>query len=562
MLTQTNIPYVRNNDQVIGFMSSKQVKSIQGYQDLASMYSWYEEDPLKNHLGLMNFWGKQSNVSFPIYKELLENKAILEVNGLNGTFTYDIPIEEEKGCYTEVDWSSQTNAGIDGTPFKVNLSKEFTKGDILTYDAEFGEQFIVDDSEPVRQVGTGYEHVVKLVSNNKAAKFPYAKLAKGIQYFKISHGTNEYGLEFSHVEMPDTVGSMTCEFTLGNWRGAEAYVTAAADKKKFSGAAISSKQYIDKLTSEANELGELMFITNMGKGGMPDMKNARIGSTMEYLVMRELEKMTAHSLLFQRAGIIRDANGVIRLNEGLWHQLRRGKVINYGRPGGITRSHIKEAAEYVFRINPHINYEDRRLTFKAGKRAFYNILEIFKNEVEAQLNRLSSLMGTDRQLPTNPVSGSNMNLKLSPVRFTDVFIPEIGQVSIEHDPSLDQMPLADRFSSGFHGNGFAHTTYSMVIWDVSDQMYSNNKQLPKGAKLVENGDEKANIYLVKPEGEMTYWGTSNGRYNIRKATDIVSNFKAMGQEFWAWNASAIWVKDVSKFVMIELDQSARAGYTT
>ena len=68
---------------------------------------------------------------------------------------------------------------------------------------------------------------------------------------------------------------------------------------------------------------------------------------MEFLTMRELERITAQKLLFGRAGTIRSTNGVTRLNEGLWHQLRRGKIIQYGRAGGITRNHLKEAAEYV-----------------------------------------------------------------------------------------------------------------------------------------------------------------------------------------------------------------------
>lgn len=33
-------------------------------------------------------------------------------------------------------------------------------------------------------------------------------------------------------------------------------------------------------------------------------------------------------------------------NEGLWHQLRKAKTVPYE---GITKQHIKEAVEYVFR---------------------------------------------------------------------------------------------------------------------------------------------------------------------------------------------------------------------
>jgi hypothetical protein len=65
-----------------------------------------------------------------------------------------------------------------------------------------------------------------------------------------------------------------------------------------------------------------------------------------------------------------------------------------------------------------------------------------------------------------------------------------------------------------HNNNRAHTIYSLVIWDVADS-YSNNKVMPKGASVIEGGNETS-IYLVKPEGEMTYWGSDNGRYSNKK----------------------------------------------
>lgn len=566
-VTQQNIPMIYNGDQVIMFTGAKSVKSIQGYQDLPSLYSWYQEDPDKHHLGMMSLWGQQAQTTYPIYRELLQSKSVIEVNGFDGGFTYDIPVEEYKGVYTSRDMSWQAYPGLDGGSFKIVLSREFTTGDILTNDAEFGQQIVVSGEEPVNQLGDGFEHTVKLVDNDKETWFLQSNLAKGITFYKVNHVIlGEYGTNYSHVDMPDTVGKMRCEYRLGSLRGVEAYVTGMADSKSFGGAAMASKQFLQKLGQEAEELGEIAIMANVKMSGgkkMPDMKTARIGTTMEFLVHRELERLTAQALLFQKAGTIRDSNGVARLNEGLWHQLRRGKIIKYGRPGGITREHLKEAGEYIFRANPDKAYADRKIRFKAGKYAFENILEIFKDEVAAQnagLN-VANLLGADRVLPKSPVSGTDlMNLTYNPVRFTSVFIPQLGQVEIIEDTSLNAQPLSDRFSVGMHPSGVAHTAYSLVIWDVADQQYSNNEDLPKGAKLMDGGNKGANIFLVKPEGEMSYWGSSNGRYNINKAGDIVSSHKQIGQEFWAWNSIGIFVKDLTKFIMIELDESARKGF--
>lgn len=566
-VTQQNIPMFHNGDQVIMFTGAKNVKSIQGYQDLPSMYSWYKEDPDRNHLGMMSLWGQQAQVTYPIYRELLQSKSVIEVNGFDGGFTYDIPIEQYKGVYTTRDMSSQAYPGLDGGEFKIVLSREFTTGDVLTNDAEFGQQIIVSASEPVAQLGDGFEHTVRLVDNDKETWFMASNLAKGISYYKLNHAIyGEYGTNYSHVDMIDTVGKMRCEFNLGSLRGVEAYVTGYADKKSFSGAVASSKEYITTLANEAESLGEIAIMTNTKMSGgkkMPDMKTARIGTTMEFLVHRELERLTAQALLFQKAGTIRDSNGVAKLSEGLWHQLRRGKIIKYGRPGGITREHLKEAAEYIFRANQNKPYAERKIKFKAGKYAFENILEIFKDEVASQnagLN-VANLLGADRVLPKSPVSGTDlMNLTYNPVRFTNVFIPQLGMVEIVEDTSLNQQPLSDRFAVGMHPGGVAHTAYSLVIWDVEDQQYSNNKDLPQGAKLMDGGNKGGNIFLVKPEGEMAYWGSSKGRYDIAKAGDIVSSHKQIGQEFWAFNSIGIWVKDLTKFIMIELDENARKGF--
>jgi hypothetical protein len=550
-----------NGDQVIKFTTAKKVKSIQGYQDLPSMEAWYKEDPMKRHLGMQKFFGNQTMAPTGIFPELLSSKAVLEVNGVGGSFTYDVPMIEATSIQTTRDTSDQVKPGLDGSPFKLALNREFTTGDILTNDAEFGQQVLVSE-EPVEQYGDSYIHTVKLVSQDKTEYFLSSALKKGITWFKLNHAIlGEYGTNFSHVDLPSTVGHMTCEFTLGDLRGVEAYVTGMADKKSFSGAAMASKEYLGKLQAEAEQLGELAVIMDVDKSTMKTLPgSARIGATMQYLVFRELDRLTAQSLLFQRPGTFRENSGVVRLNEGLWHQLRRGKIIKYARPMGITRKHIKEAVEYVFRSNPYKRYEERRVKFKCGLEALNNVLEIFSNEVNAQLSRLPQFMGADRNIP-NPISGTNLHeMKMDFVRFTEVYLPQIGYVKLEHDPNLDYSMMQDRFSAGFHGNSRAHTTYSMVIWDAEDQEYSNNAELPKGAKLVEEGNANANVFLVKPEGEMMYWGTSHGRYSINKASDIVSSHKQIGQEFWAWNSCAIWVRDITRFVMIELNESARKGY--
>jgi hypothetical protein len=282
---------------------------------------------------------------------------------------------------------------------------------------------------------------------------------------------------------------------------------------------------------------------------------------MQLLVHREHQKSVSTELLFQKAGTVKGTNGITRLNEGLWHQMRRGKLIQYARPMGITRAHIKELIEYIYRVNPHLSDMDRVVELSCGKFAAENLYQIFKEEINAQVNNIDKFLGSDRVLPSNPVTGTSLTeLKLAPVRFTEVFIQGVANIRIKEDPALNYYPGADRFQSGFHSNGFAHTAYSIVVWDVASAKYSNNAKLPEGTKLVEGGDTGSNMYLVKPEGAMTYWGSENGRYHDSMTSAIVSSNKFQMQSYWIHTRVASWMKDISRYAIIELDPKVRNGF--
>ncbi|MCB1711379.1 MAG: hypothetical protein KDH96_02505 [Candidatus Riesia sp.] len=561
---QQGMPKFITGDKVMMFAPSTKVKSMRGAFDKQTISQWYSEDPERRHLGLMEFFGQMSTTTYGVMPDLLKHRQVLEV-GADGKFTYDVPVYEEKECMTTRDNSDQVYPGKDETTFKITLSEAFEPGDVLTYDPLYGDDIMVTE-ETVKNTGDGYEHIVKYVGNDKDEWFPASQLADGITYYKINHAIfGEYGTNYSTFQMPDTSSYFRCEFELGSDRGVEAFITAKADKS-FSGAAASKDtlKYFTKIQQELEKYGDMAMLFDYdAKSGKVDPKSMKLATTVEILVRKELEKLTASALMFQKAGRITGSNGAAMFNEGLWHQLRRGKLIKYARPQGLTRSHIKEAVEYVFRENP-LPVHERIIIFKCGSEMFHNFNEIFKDEVNAQLDRLSNvtnLFGTDGQIPKSPIEGTDlMSLKLNPVAFREVFLPGIGTVVPVHDFALDYMSEADRFSQGFHPYKKSHTTYSAVIWDARDQSYSNNKKLPKGVSLVEGGNNEGNIFLVKPEGELTISGYTNGRYNPYKSSEILSSVKQRGNEFWAWNSCAIWLADPSVFVMIELDPAGRKGY--
>jgi len=554
------VPTVINGDRVISFTDSKKIK-MSSYVDLPSLHTWYQEDPMGRQLGLLDLFSNTMQIRVPLYTEIFKNKQILEVNGVTGRITYDLPVTKKTGVYTMEDTSDFSEApGIEGAVFPIVLDTLYTAGDVLTYSKQYGKQVIVSEDYPVENVGENFKHWVFLAELDGAKYFPNDKLKPGIQYFKTGHAMGENSTQYSGIENPNNVGTITNEFILGNHRGVETSWTMYADKKSFG--ALEKKAgdfYQGYLNQQVEKVAGDMFVYGqIAEGGTPAVPNIRrsgatVGSTLEFLALAEYMKIEANQLLFQRAAVITEQNGTKRMNEGLWHQWRRGRLIKYSKPNGITENHIREAAAYIFSSRPDLQYYDRRLKFKCGWQAYQNMLAIFEKWVVAQTTGMALFNGAAQLLPKNAISGDNLtNLKLSPVVFTEVPIPGIGIVQIEHDASLDFLDGSDRFSAGFNDFGYADTTYSMVIYDASSGEYSNARQnLPNGTTLIEGGN-KGSVYYVKPEGDNMYWGYENGRYAGAKASDIVSSLKTMSRSFWVHGMSAFLNTDPSKTIIIEL----------
>lgn len=374
---------------------------------------------------------------------------------------------------------------------------------------------------------------------------------------KVGNVLAEYSTAFSGINMiKNPAGSITNEFILGNPRGVETFMTAKASKMKSPGLNSFTSDMMDSVKAKLDHMGGKsrdMFFIGQKNGDGIDRGSMMIGTTLEYLALMELAMMECYSLLFAKAATIQTSNGVKRVNEGVWHQIRRGKLIKYAKPGGITLDHIHEAASYVYK-NSSIPVRDRVIKFKTGWFAYQNVLQLFREEAVSQLNGIpAGMLGTDAQIKDPVFSGNLDELEMQAVVIQSVLFPGIGRVVVEHDPSLDYQPLSDRFSSGMYGEGFAHTSYSMVIWDASAPEYSNVSNKVKGADLVEGGSSRSNIYYVKPEGAHVVYGYEQGRMADRgQTTNIVSSLKYMGKTFWATSQSGALVLDTTRYVVIEL----------
>ena len=299
--------------------------------------------------------------------------------------------------------------------------------------------------------------------------------------------------------------------------------------------------------------GNIPDLAIIGKtvNGRLDLRTAKVASTLEVFCMAELVKLEARQLMWQEGGIIMDQNGPIHLNEGIYRQLRRGYTIYYSRPMGITKDTLMAAAAYIFRGRQDLPITERKIKFKVGAMAMVNLEKLIREAFFTTLSNLSWGMGSDRMLPSNPISGTNDAMILGPVQVKGAFLPGIGNVEFEHDPSLDYADMTDR--SELVNGMYPRSSYSCIIENITDAGSTNAYSAIPNTANAKLGNMNNNVFYIKPEGVSMWWGYEYGRWAHKaNGNEIVSSLPGMKEQFWCHSASAAWVMDNSKFLIIEL----------
>ena len=582
LLQKQNVPTHINGEEIISIVQGKKFFNSATFQGMIDRNDYlYNEEENRYHLGLLSSWGMQGRETYPMISKLLERGSELKVEGFFGEFTYDKPFYDPKqGMKTVISTVEEAGdyPGIDESEFDIVLSEKCYPGDIIGTDP-YGdeEQLYVQGCEASTLNGEGWRTTVTLTSGDPEKYYNPAYLDKDINYYKINHVAVEYTTQFTGVDgwLGQPTGSVRARFKLGGVRGVEGYVTGFADAinqglNPIDGKDNESEQAMGAMQAEFGAEADANTVI-FGKPG--DIPNYRATALMEFLVERSLTKRTATAHLWQRKGQIKSTNGAIAvLNEGVWHQLRRGKIITIPKVGGLTKAHVAEAVNYVYKGSPKLDWQDREIMFEVGKLMENNFLTLFQNEIQQQLQSLQSngvltlLFGDkgvlDDRLRNQLVTGSSLNeLQLaSLLRFVSVpLIGIAGKVTIKHNPALDHLSGNPTDFRGQLQDGYDWTSHSAIIWDVTDVKYSNSTNMNVTGATTLKGDSKItdNLYLVRPEEGMLYKGQENGRWDRGKTSNIISSSRVIGQGFWAFNSSAQWMPHPDRVVMIELAKGAR-----
>lgn len=554
-----------NGDNVIGFGAPTKLKSVKGFGDYTNVLTYFTSDEDKKnhrkHLGLFELFATTHSVEVPMITNLLEGASVLEVpNG--GSVTYDlmIPVENNLGAIAMADTSMQDSALVAGQPFYIILDKQFTPGDRLKFDVQSDFQVVVSREHDIEPSGEYWKHYVIFEAKDTRKRFPKEGLIAGRQWIRTSHALGEYSTQWGGFTGGYAKpGYIRNEVYLPSPQGIETAYTKRGGNMSTMAANTLKQATVNFLETELTKLGGwdsrgMVIMGNTSDNGKSLTKGtAKVASTLEYLAMKELVLMGAYNNMFSTAATEHTEDGVITIAEGAWAQFRRGKVIPYSRPGGMTLNHLQEASNYIFK-NSNIPATSRRVTFKGGFEVVQNGLRILQAHANTQLQNVPiTLLGTQGQINGKGlVSGDLSSLKLALLEFGEVYLDGVGYTKFEHDASFDYNPVTDRISGGFIGNGYNTTTYSLVV-DAHEVLANNSFKNIKGADLVTGGNKNSSLYYLKPEGSHITWGRTYGRMNQGdQYSNLNASLKYMGTEFWASIESSVLLVDTTAKVIIEL----------
>lgn len=517
------------------------------------------------NLGLINFAASRySNSVTPMYKNWFEDRAIMYLDG--DRMRFEIPVESEDAYLkTVADTSEEFGEapGLNGQTLELVLNRELKAGRIITPDVSSGFQLIVSEDVPTRPELNGFRHTLQLVQNDKFKYFPTQYMKSDIEYFKGDGALGELSTEFMGWDMGAASNTLMCEFILGHKRGVEAGLTEEAEFRANSEFMKSlSSKFKEEFEAEKDRDQVFMFEAVNQDITKAIPSTIRLGNMQEILTLKELYRSEAWGLVWNQAGKVNSINGGFKwINEGLYHQFRRGYRFEYDLVDGITFDLLSEVNSLIFPSD--FKMEDRRTHYEGGMNATLNTKSILQEAAIEKIPMVQALHNHEKLLPKGEslVGGSiSEGLTIKRFEFSSIYVEELGMISVEHNPAFDHKYGMSRQERHRYGGGRPYTSHTLMMRDWTNSKYSNAfSQKFAGARVMEGGNEGANIYYVRPAENMYYSasGWSDGRYSSvaqNMSQNILSSLQTMSSSFWTWRRSASFMKDPTKVVIIELSR--------
>ena len=515
---------------------------------LASMLK--DADPMD--MGPVDIWAMTQKVEMPLYQmSSFGGKNVIEVDNVRGEYTWQTPISQDLPYIIEDVEADNTAKGVDGTTFKIKLSKrEFGHGDIITYDKYNGVELIISAEDDILPIGDGFIYTVSLV-NNDSYKFLDNKFLKpGTKFFRKGSARGEYGERFSDI----TAKSGYREF-YNYVGGAEAHVhysiSSRADMQIKGGMNADGtvpvteiwRNFDSNMASDPSISSIEDMVSKMGKDYVKRaVANGDLSRTfltsMEAAHLSKIANDIETYLMWGHGGRVRqDGPDDVRLSVGLWKQLDNSFKRVYNKSSFSLE--LFRAELYNF-YNGRVEFDGpdpkRQIIVQTGMGGMRMVNEAIKRE--AASDNFITVNGDKSGI--NAVQGDAMDLGFG-YAFTSYVIPFLANVKFVINPAFDNVHTNDIENPVIDGHPLS--SYSFIIFDITDNTNDN-------------------IYMLKLkwDSELKWW-YQNGTMDYMGRTQ---GFQSSGQfngyrVYMTQCMPAIWVKDPTKVLKIVMRNPITGG---
>jgi hypothetical protein len=498
-------------------------------------------------MGPVDLWAQAQKVEMPLYQMAsFGGKNTITVDNARGEYKWQVPVAQDLPYVIEDIESANNKKGIDGTTFKIKLSKRaFGHGDIITYDKYNGAELYVT-AEDILPAGDGFIYTVQLVNNDNLKFLADAYLASGTKFFRKGSARGEYGERFSDM------GDMTTGYReFYNYvGGAEAHVhysiSSRADMMMKGGMRADGTVPVTEIWRNMDNSMDPSItsledmVSKMGKDAVKrSMESGSLSRTfvtsLEAAHLSKIAKDIETYLMWGHGGRVRqDGPDDVRLSVGLWKQLDNSFKRVYNKSGFSLDMFKAELMNfYQGRVELAGPDPQRQIIVQTGMGGMKLVNEAIKAEAGAAGMVFNA---TD----VGAVSGTSMDLNFG-FAYTSYVIPFLANVKFVLNGAFDNLHTNDIENPLVDGHPLS--SYSFVVFDVT-----------------ENGND--NIYLLKlnwdnqlkwfyQNGTMDYMGRSQGFQSS-------GNFNGY-RVFMTQTMPAIWVKDATKVLKIVMRNPVTGG---
>ena len=516
--------------------------------------SYHLVNMLKNaepmDMGPVDLWAMAQKVEMPLYQmSSFGGKNVIMVDNARGEYKWQTPVVQDLPYIIEDIESSNDTKGIDGTTFKIKISRrEFGHGDIITYDKYNGvEMYIVPDQDII-PLGDGFVYTVQLVNNDSTKYLDNKYLASGTKVFRKGSARGEYGERFSDIQIQS--GFREFYNFVG---GAEAHVhysiSSRADLMIKGGMNADGtvpvteiwRNFDQNMDPSITNLENM--VSRMGKDYVKRaMSNGSLSrtflTTMEAAHLTKVASDIETYLMWGQGGRVRqDGPDDVRLSVGLWKQLDNSFKRVYNKSGfnlDLFRSEIYNF--YAGKVEFKGPDPKRQLIVQTGMGGMRMVNEAIKKEA---VNSGLVIQAADNA-GIGAITGKGMDLSFG-FAYTSYVIPFLANVKFVLNPAFDNVHTNDIENPII--DGFPLSSYNFIIFDITDNTNDN-------------------IFLLKLSWDnQLKWWYQNGTMDYMGRTQ---GFQSSGQfngyrVYMTQTMPAIWVKDPTKVLKIVMRNPITGG---